>query len=77
MARAAEVHGFHGAQMRGIEDGLQRFVALIRMDRVDVLHTRPMTLFTMNSRRRAGSVKFGIRRRVSGVAGKTSRCRGS
>ena len=69
VARAAEINGFNWAEIRGIENGLQRFLALIRMDRMDVLRTRSVTLFTMDSRHRAGSIKFGIRRRISGVAG--------
>jgi len=75
MARAAEINGIHRAEICGIDNGLQRLVALIRMDRTDVLRTRPVTLFTMDSRHRAGSIKFRIRRRIRGVAGKTSRCR--
>ena len=36
VASATEVHGFHGAQMRGIEYGLQCLLALIGVNRADV-----------------------------------------
>src|SRR5271155_2902423 len=36
VASSTEVHGFHGAQIRGVEYGLYRFAALIGLNRLDV-----------------------------------------
>ena len=62
VASSTEVHGFHGAEMCGIEYGLQRLLALIGVDRIDVLYARPVTLLTMDSRHGAGNVELRTRR---------------
>ena len=61
MAGAAEVHRFHGAQIRGVKNGLYRFAALIGVNRLDVLQARSMTLLTMDSGHSTRSVELGIR----------------